>query len=154
MDVYQRLRELNITLPEPPPKGGIYVPMKYIGKCIVTSGIGPIVNGLPVYTGKVGAQVTPEQGQEAARITAINILATLHSNLGNLNRVNSLVKILAFVASADDFYEQPRIINAASRLFVDVLGENGEHARSAIGVNALPGNIPVEIEAIFELKDE
>ena len=152
MCVYENLKKLNITLPEPPPKGGIYVPVKQVGNLIFTSGSGPIVNGKPAFVGKVGKELTVEDGQKAARIVALNILGVLHQYLGDLNRVKNVVKILGFVASAENFGSQPQVINGASQLFIDVFGENGQHARSAIGTSELPGNIPVEIEGIFEIE--
>lgn len=153
MDVYERIKELGINLPEPPPVGGVYFPVKEFGaNLIYTSGIGPILNGKPVMTGKLGKELMLEQGQEAARVTMLNILGAIQAKIGDLNRIRNVVKILAFVASADDFYDQPKVMNAASQLLVDIFGEKvGKAARSAIGTNVLPGNIPVEIEVICEI---
>lgn len=153
MSVYKRLQELGIALPPPPPLGGLYTPYKRVGNLVYTAGQGPIVDGNPVMTGKLGAELTIEQGQEAARICAVNILSIMHKYLGDLNKITNVVKLLAFVASTPQFFDQPQVINDGSKLFLDVFGENGRHARSAIGTNVLPGNIPVEIEAIFEVKD-
>src|SRR4030065_1219772 len=150
MSVYDNLEEFHIELPSPPAKGGIYVPVRQVGNLIFTSGVGPIVNGTPAFVGKIGKDLTIEEGQLAARIVAINILSILHQYLTDLNRIKQVVKILGFVASAENFGSQPQVINGASQLFVDVFGENGQHTRSAIGTNELPGNIPVEIEGIFE----
>lgn len=151
MGVYERLNELGIKLPAPPPIGGLYVPVKVVGNIAFVSGHGPTIDGKPVMTGKVGSGLTIGQGQEAARLVALNILATLHEYLGDLNRIKSVVKLLGLVASADGFNEQPSVINAASQIFIDIFGEAGWHARSAMGTNELPGGIPVEIEMIFEL---
>lgn len=152
MDVYARLKELGITLPEPPPKGGIYKPVKQVGNMLYVSGQGPTENGTPVYTGKVGGECSIEEGQAAARLCTLNALSTLHDFLGDLNRIKSVVKMLAFVASAPEFGRQPEVANGASRLLADVFGdERGIGARSAIGANELPGGISVEIEFIFEI---
>lgn len=151
MDVYENLKKLNIVLPEPPPKGGLYIPVRQTGNLLYTSGAGPAVNGVSKYLGKVGADLSIEEGQAAAKIVAVNILSVLHRYLQDLNRIKQVVKILGLVASAPNFGSQPMVINGASQLFIDVFGENGQHARSAIGTNELPGNIPVEIEGIFEI---
>lgn len=151
MDVYKRLEELNLTLPELPPKGGIYKPVKQVGNILYISGQGATVQGKPVITGKVGAERTIEEGCEAARICTMNALATLHDYLGDLNRIKSVVKLLGFVASAPNFNEQPKVIDGASQLLLDIWGEDGVGARSAISTNELPGNITTEIEFIFEV---
>lgn len=152
MDVYTKIRKLGYELPELPPKGGIYKSVKQAGNMLYVSGQGATNKGVPVVIGKIGAERTIEEGQEAARICALNALSTLHDYLGDLNKIKSLVKILAFVASADNFNQQPKIIDGASRLLADIFGEDkGIGARSAIGVNELPGNISVEIEFIFEI---
>lgn len=128
------------------------MPVKQVGNLLYVSGQGATVRGVPVVTGKVGADRTLEEGQQAARICVMNGLSTLQNYLGDLNRIKSLVKTLGFVASAADFNMQPKVIDGASLLLVDLLGpENGIGARSAIGTNELPGNITVEIEFIFEI---
>ena len=152
MDVYQVMREKNITLPEPPPKGGVYAPCRIVGNVAYISGCGCVIDGCKA-AGKLGADYTVEEGQVFARNCALNILSVLQREIGDLNRVKSVVKMLAFVASADDFYAQPQVANGASELLGQLFGpEKGIPARSAIGVNALPGNLPVEIEAIFEIE--
>lgn len=152
MNIYDKLEKLSIKLPSPPVRGGIYAPVKQSGNLLYVSGQGPIVNGKPAYTGKAGAERTVEEAQEAARICAVNMLSVLNEYAGDLNRVKGVVKLLGFVGSAPGFNEQPRVINAASQLLVDVFGDEGWHARSAIGANELPSDITVEIEGIFELK--
>lgn len=129
MDVYINLQNNNLQLPPPPPEGGIYTKVKQVGNMIYISGQGPNLNGKPVYVGKVGGEVSLEEGQEAAVICALNILSCLEEYLGDLNRVKNVVKLLAFVASAQGFGEQPKVINAASSLFEKVFGEKGRHAR-------------------------
>jgi enamine deaminase RidA (YjgF/YER057c/UK114 family) len=152
MNIYDRLEQLSITLPCPPARGGIYTPVKQSGCMLYVSGQGPSINGKPAYTGKAGDQRTVEEAQEAARICAMNMLSVLNEYVKDLNRIKGVVKLLGFVESSPGFNEQPTVINAASQLFVDVFGNDGWHARSAVGVNELPSDITVEIEGIFELK--
>ena len=151
MDVYERLKELKITLPEPSPPAGIYKPVRQAGNCLYVSGQGPTRNGALAFTGKVGSERSVEEGQEAARICAINALSQLNRFLGDLNRIKGVIKILGLVQSADGFNQQPSVINGASALLRDIWGEDGVGARSAIGVNELPSNISVEVEFIFEI---
>jgi len=152
MDVYDIMREKNITLPEPPPKGGVYAPCKISGNMAYISGCGCIIDGC-VAAGRLGKDYTVEQGQAFARNCMLNILAVLQREIGDLNRVKNVVKLLAFVASDDGFFQQPQVANGASGLLGELFGpEVGIPARSAIGVNVLPGNLPVEIEAIFEFE--
>lgn len=152
MDAYANLKRLNAVLPQLPPLGGLYLRVKRVGNLAFVSGQGPIIDGKPARIGKVGREVTVEQGQEAAKACALNALAVLEDSLGSLDNVVNVVKVLGFVASAPDFNEQPKVINGCSQFLIDVFGESGRHARSAIGTNELPGNIPVEIEFIFEVK--
>lgn len=152
MDVYKRLDELNISLPQPPPLSGIYQPVRRAGNILYVSGQGPTENGLPLVTGKVGRERSIQEGQQAARLCGLNALSVLHRHLGDLNKVKALVKTLAFVASAEGFGRQPEVANGFSQLFLDVFGqERGVGARSAIGVNELPGNITVEVELMVEI---
>lgn len=152
MDVYARMKELNIVLPKAPAKGGVYAPAKrFGGNLVYVSGCGPSIDA-PV-AGKLGAEFTVEEGQAYARGCMLNVLAVLEAAIGDLNRVRSAVKILTLVAGTDTFYQQPAVANGGSQLLVDLFGEEaGAPARSAIGVNALPGNIPVETEALFEVE--
>jgi enamine deaminase RidA (YjgF/YER057c/UK114 family) len=154
MDVYHRLKELQIELPSLPPKGGVYSQVREFGADLCyLSGYGTDLNGIQNYHGKLGREYCVAQGQQAAVNCMLNILAVLHHELGDLNRIRRFVKMLAFVASTDDFYSQPAVANGASQLLVAIFGEEvGLPARSAIGVNVLPGNIPVEIELLVELK--
>jgi enamine deaminase RidA (YjgF/YER057c/UK114 family) len=154
MDVYKRIEELGLKLPEAPSAGGIYYPVKrFSDKMLYTSGIGPFKDGAPLMVGKLGSELSVEQGQEAARVTILNMLSVIEAKIGDLNKIKSFIKVLGFVAGTDDFYQQPQVMNGASQLLVDIFGEKtGKAARSAIGTNALPGNIPVEIEAVIELK--
>lgn len=154
MCIYERLKELGIEIPKPSTPLGVYFPAKEFGeKFIYISGQGPTVDGKPLYVGKVGKEVSLEEGQEAAYACMINVLSVLNEKIKDLNRVKNVVKILGFVACTDNFYDHPKVINAASQLLVDIFGEEiGKASRSAIGTNALPGNFPVEIEAIFEIE--
>ena len=153
-NVYDKLKELNITLPEPPQRAGLYTQCLEFGKNLVyISGCGPALNGVDKILGKLG-KLSIEEGQEAAKYCALNALAVMHRDLGDLNRIKGFVKSLTFVASENDFYEQPKVANGASALLIDLFGVGrGQPARSAIGVNVLPGNIPVEIEYLVELYD-
>lgn len=137
MDVYARLKELGIELPEGLSAAGLYKPVNQTGNLLFISGQGSIENGTRL-TGRLGVDVTVEQGRRAARACAINTLSALQAYLGDLNRIKKVVKILAFVAGSDDFTEQATVVNGASQLFIDVFGEDGRHARSAIGTNSLP----------------
>ena len=150
MDVYAKLKELNLTLPQPP-NPGMFKLVRQMGNCLYVSGQGPTKDNVPVYTGKVGSERTLEEGVEAAKMCALNALACLHAFLGDLNKIKGLVKTLGLVQSADGFSQQPQVINGASAVFKDIWGEDGLGARSAIGVNELPGNISVEVEFIFEI---
>jgi len=155
MNVYDRMKELGISLPKPPAKGGVYAQAKEFGDGLVyISGCVPTIDGKSVH-GKLGKEITIEQGQECAKNCMLNVLAVLESHIGDLNRVKNVVKILAFVAGTDEFYDHPKVANGGSQLLVDIFGEKvGLPSRSAVGVNALPGNVPVEIEALFEISKE
>ena len=151
MDVYAKLKELNLTLPDLPPKGGIYKPVRQAGNCLYVSGQVPRVDGKTAFIGKLGAELTVEQGQEAAKACALGALSNLHHFLGDLNKIKGLIKTLGFVQSAEGFTRQPEVINGASGLLQEIWGEDGVGARSAIGTNQLPHGVGVEIEFIFEI---
>ncbi len=150
MNVKEKLKEMNITLPPAPPKGGVYSPVKEFGKGLVyVSGCGPVIDG-PIQ-GKLGQEYTVEQGQAFARNCMLNVLAVLDANVG-LEKVKRPVKLLTFVAGTSEFYDQPAVANGGSELLVQLFGAQEAPSRSAIGCNALPGNIPVETEALFEIE--
>ena len=152
MSAEKRLIELKLELPPAPKPMGVYKPLVVVGSMAYVSGHGPLKADKTLLTGRVGAGVSLDEGKAAARQVGLAILATLRDGLGSLDRVKRLVKLLGLVNCSADFYEQPKVINGCSELFADVFGaENGVGARSAVGANALPGNISVEIEAIFEL---
>ncbi|MCL2602706.1 MAG: RidA family protein [Treponema sp.] len=151
MDVYAKLKELNVSLPQLPAAGGIYKPVRQMGNCLYVSGQVASRDGAQVFPGKLGAGVTVEQGQEAAKACALNALCQLHNFLGDLNKIKGVVKTLGFVQSAEGFSQQPQVVNGASGFLREIWGEDGVGARSAIGVNQLPGGVSVEIEFIFEI---
>jgi len=153
INVYDNLKKLNIKLPSAPAKAGVYKQVKlFASNLVYISGCLPNIEGLPPIKGKVGKDISLEEAQEAARRCMLNILAVLERDLGDLNRVKDCVKMLAFVASDDDFHSQPQVANAASELLMQVFGEEKCPARSAVGVNVLPGNVPVEIELLIEIE--
>ncbi len=148
----ERLTELGIQLPPVNPAVGSYVGAVTVGDIVFVSGHGPYLDGEFVYKGKLGREVDVPTGQAAARLTIVNLLASLKAEIGELDRVRRVVKLLVLVNSDPEFGEQPTVANGASDLLVEVFGpERGPHARSAIGMGALPFAIPVEIEAIFEI---
>lgn len=153
-DVYELLAQKGITLPNPPAIGGIYTPVQEFGdRFLYCSGCGPDIGSGTNILGKLGKDLTVEEGQKAAYQCMLNLLANLHEKTGDLNKIKRFVKILAFVNSADDFTMQPQVVNGGSQLLADLFGEEaGTPARSAIGTNALPGGMACEIEALVELK--
>jgi len=149
----EKLKTLGIELPDVPKPLGSYVPFVRTGNLVYLSGMLPLKGGKLLKTGKVGEAVVLDEAVECARTAAVNGLSVLKSALGDLGKVKRCVKISGFVASADDFTDQPKVMNGASDLVFEVLGENGRHARVAVGVNVLPLNSPVEIDFIFEVGD-
>ncbi len=148
-----RLRELGISLPESPPPVANYVRAVRAGNLVFVSGHGPREGGEYRYLGKLGRDLTTEQGYQAARLVMLNCLATLKEEIGDLDRVKRIVKLLGMVNSAPDFIQQPQVINGASDLLTAVFGEaRGKHARSAVGMGSLPMGISVEIEMIVEVE--
>lgn len=151
MNFYENLKKLELEVPKAPPSGGIYTPAKEFGDGLVyISGCGPIIN--EPLAGKLGKDYTTADGKQWAKQAMLNVLAVLENAIGDLNKVEDVVKILVLVNSADDFYEQPAVADGATQLLKDTFGVDRLPSRSAIGVNTLPGNIPVEIEAIFKVK--
>lgn len=154
MKIEQRLKSLNIEIPPASPPGALYVPVKQTGSILYVSGQIPHVAGKPVFTGKAGQERSIEYAQDAARLCIINMLAALKAYTGDLDQIKGVVKLLGFVSSEVGFDKQHLVINAASQMLIDVFGEDGRHARSAIGVNQLPLDVTVEIEGIFELRKD
>src|SRR4051794_17932281 len=153
MGAEARLAELKLELPPAPKPVATYVTAVRQGDLLYVSGHGPIRSDGSMHTGKVGADLDVAAGQAAAKQTGLAILATVRDKLGSLDKVARLVKVLGMVNCTPDFAEQPKVINGFSDLMVDIFGEPGKAARSAVGMVALPGNIAVEIEAIFQVKD-
>lgn len=150
MSVADRLREMGLELP-PPFSGGNYVPAVSAGELVFVSGAGPQLPGGGFVAGKVGADVDVERAREAARLCALASLTALKSEIGDLERVARIVKLLGFVNSAPGFGEQPKVIDGASELLISLFGDRGRHARSAVGVAELPFNIAVELEMVVQV---
>lgn len=153
MSAEQRLNELNLPLPTAPKPMGVYKPLVIVGNLAYASGHGPLRVDGSLITGRVGADMDLEGGKEAARQVGLTMLATLRAGLGSLDRVKRVVKVLGMVNCTPEFPDHPKVINGFSELFAEVFGaDNGVGARSAVGMGSLPGNIAVEVEAIFELQ--
>lgn len=150
MQFEQKISELGLTLPSVAPPAGSYLPSVTSGNLVFTAGQIPLVEGKLAATGKVGSEISLDKAQELARICLLNGLAAVKSELGDLQRVKRIVKIVGFVSSDPSFTQQPQVINAASDLLAEIFGEAGRHARSAVGVAVLPLDAPVEIELIVE----
>lgn len=151
MGAESRIKELKLELPAPPKPVATYLPAVQVGNLLFVSGHGPLKTDSTMISGKVGADMSVEQGKEAARVTGLAILSTVRNTLGSLDRVLRLVKVLGMVNSTVDFKDHPQVINGFSDLMVEVFGDVGKGARSAVGMGSLPGNIAVEVEAIFEV---
>ncbi|MBO2455542.1 RidA family protein [Actinomadura barringtoniae] len=147
----ERISELGLELPDVVAPLASYVPTARTGSLVYTAGQLPIVKGELVVTGKVGAEVSAEEAAGHARTCALNAIAAIKAEVGDLSKVKRVVKVVGFVASAPDFYGQPQVINGASDLLGEVFGDAGRHARSAVGVSVLPRNSPVEVELIVEV---
>lgn len=153
IDFDKKLKELGIELYPPTPAMGSYVKVVRTGNLLFFAGHGPTRADNTHIQGKVGKDLTLEQGREAAKQTGIALLSTLKAEVGNLNKVKRIVKVLGMVNCTDTFYDQPKVINGFSDLMVAVFGEKGKHARSAVGMYMLPSNIAVEIEMVVEVED-
>ena len=149
--IEERLAEIGIELPAAPSALAAYVPVRVVGRLAYVSGQVPLVDGVPLYPGKVGDTVTVEQGAEAARRCAVQALSALRAALGSLDLVVGIAQLSVFVASAPGFTDQPKVANGASDLLVEVFGEAGKHSRIAVGVAELPLGVPVELAMIAEL---
>jgi enamine deaminase RidA (YjgF/YER057c/UK114 family) len=152
-EIVKRLASLEITLPPVVKPVANYLPYVRTGNLIFTAGQLPLANGHLLHTGLLGADVSIEQGNACARQCAVNILAIVQAATGDLSKVRRIVKIVGFVASAAGFTDQPKVVNGASDLLVEVFGDIGKHARSAVGMTVLPMNAPVEVEAVIEVAD-
>jgi enamine deaminase RidA (YjgF/YER057c/UK114 family) len=152
MRIEQELEKMGFALPTPKPLAA-YVSAVRTGNLVFTAGQGPNVDGKPKFTGKLGRELTEEQGYHAAQICAVNCLACVKSVIGDLDRVEQVVKLLGFVSCVDGFTRQPWVMNGASELLIELFGDRGKHARSAIGTNQLPMDIPVELEMVVRVRD-
>jgi len=153
MGVNEKLTEMGIILPESPKPLGAYVPVKISGGFAFCSGVLPIKDGQVVYAGKLGAEISIDEGREAAKLCAVNVLANLKGALGNLERVRGVVRVEGYFNCAPGCTEQPSALNGASELFSEVFGEAGKHSRMVVGVSELPLNSVVELVCVFEIAD-
>ena len=151
MSFEQRLASLGLTLPSPPQPVATYVPSVRVGDLLFISGVVPSRDGQIVLQGKVGRDLSKEEGYEAAKVSLLNALANIRQAAGSLDRVQRIVKMTGYVASHEGFREQPYVINGASDLLVAIFGEAGRHARAAVGVAELPMGVPVELELTVQL---
>jgi enamine deaminase RidA (YjgF/YER057c/UK114 family) len=152
--IEEKIKELGFELPEVAKPLAAYVPAKQVGNLIMTSGQVPVVKGTIKYSGKVGKDLSEEEGQKAAEICALNCLAAVKSVAGSLDYISEIVKLTVFVNSTEEFTAQPKIANGASELIAKIFGESGQHTRSAVGVSSLPVGSAVEIEMIVRIKND
>ena len=153
MSIEARITELGLQLPDAPAVGGTYNPVVIVGNTAYVSGQVPVGPDGNYLLGRVGSELTEQQGIDAARTVGLTMLATIRAQLGSLDRVKRIIKVLGMVNSTTDFKNHPNVINGFSDLMIEIWGEDGRAARSAVGMGSLPGNIAVEIEAILELND-
>lgn len=154
VNIDARISELGLTLPPTPPPGGVYTPVVVVDKMAYVSGQVPYGPDGKLIIGRVGAEMTEEQGAAAARAVALTMLATIKASLGSLDRIRRIVKVLGMVNSTPDFQKHPAVMNGFSNTMVEIFGDAGKAARSAVGMGSLPYNVPVEVEAILELHPE
>lgn len=153
MKIEKKLEQMGYSLPPTPAPAGAYIPFRRTGNLVYISGQGSMVEGELMYAGKVGSDVTEEEGYEASRISVINLLSILKSAIGDLDKVVQIVNLHGFVNSAPGFVRQPMVINGASEFLVELFGEKGRHSRCALSCNELPFDTPVEIEMIVEVEE-
>ncbi len=150
--VESRINELNISLPEAPKPVAAYIPAKQTGNLVFTAGQLPMVNGELISKGLLGQDVEIDEANKAARICTLNALAAIKGVIGDLDRIKQIVRVVGYVASVPTFTQQPAVVNGASELLLEIFGENGKHARSAVGMAVLPLNASVEIELTVEVE--
>jgi len=150
--IEERVKNLGLELPEAPQPVAAYIPAVKVDNYVYTSGQIPFVNGELKYIGKVGKDVSEQEGYEAAKICALNCLSVIKGVIGSLDNIEQVVKVSGFVASAENFNMQPKVINGASELIGEIFGERGQHARAAVGVNELPLNATCEVEMIVKIR--
>ena len=149
--IEEKIKQMGITITEAAKPLAAYIPALQVGNLVMTSGQVPIEGGAIKYQGKVGKDLSEEEGKEAAKLCAINCLSAIKSVIGNLDKIKRIVKLTVFVSSAEGFTAQPKVANGASEFIVEVFGDSGKHVRSAVGVSELPLNSAVEIEMIVEV---
>ncbi len=150
--IEDKIKELGYTLPETPKPLAAYIPAIRTGDHVYTSGQVPFADGELMYSGKIGFDLSIEEGQEAAELCVLNALSAVKSVIGDLNKIEQIIKVTVFVNSADGFIDQPKVANGASELLGNIFGDAGRHVRSAVGVNELPVNSAVEVEMIVNVK--
>jgi enamine deaminase RidA (YjgF/YER057c/UK114 family) len=150
--IENKLKEIGLILPDAPKPVAAYIPAKQTGKLVFTAGQLPMVNGELISKGLLGQDVEIDEANKAARICTINALAAIKGVIGNLDRIKQIVRVVGYVASVPTFTQQPAVVNGASELLLDIFGENGKHARSAVGMAVLPLNASVEIELTVEVE--
>ena len=153
MIIEERLKALGIDLPESYSPIANYIPVSRVGNTLYLSGTGPSRGAAALYTGKLGSDISVDDAYQAARLAAVNVLIMLKQELGDLDKVDRIVKMIGYINCTPDFQQQPVVLNGASDLFVQVFGEKGRHARAAIGINGLPMSLPVEIDVTVTCKD-
>lgn len=153
MSYEAKIKELGLTIPEAPKPVAAYVPAVRSGNLVYTAGQIPFLNGELKYKGKLGKELTVEEGYEAAKLCALNCLSVIKGVIGDLNKIVRVVRVGGFVNSVPEFADQPKVVNGASELFGQIFGEAGKHARAAVGSINLPMNAAVEVEVIVEVKD-
>ncbi|MBN1154012.1 RidA family protein [candidate division KSB1 bacterium] len=152
MDIERKLEQMGFQLPETPKPVAAYIPAIVAGEFVYTSGQIPVQGGEVKYKGKLGENISLEQGYEAARICALNALSAIKGVIGDLDRIEKVVKVVGFVNSTHDFTQQPAVVNGASEFLKQLFGEQGNHARSAVGIAQLPLGVSVEVEMIVKIK--
>ncbi len=152
MSYEEKIVELGLKLPQLPEPLGVYLPVVKIENLLFLSGVLPLQDGKLIFEGKVGSDLTVEEGYEAARIAVLNALAIVSERLGSLDEVRRIVKVVGYVASAEGFNAQPKVVDGASELLAEIFGEKGGHARVAVGVNELPLNAPIELEMMVQVR--
>ncbi|HHZ89235.1 TPA: RidA family protein [Candidatus Poribacteria bacterium] len=153
MKIENRLEEIGIELPPPVKPVANYVTTVQTGNLVFTSGHGPVNMSGELEKGQLGTDMTIEEGYQSARLVGLGLISTLKDILGDLDRIKRVIKVVGFVNSTPDFLDHPKVVNGVSDLFVEVFGDKGKHARSAVGMVQLPGGIPVEVEVIVEIED-
>ncbi|HIB87490.1 TPA: RidA family protein [Candidatus Poribacteria bacterium] len=153
MKIENRLEEIGIELPPPVKPVANYVTTVQTGNLVFTSGHGPVNMSGELEKGQLGTDMTIEEGYQSARLVGLGLISTLKDTLGDLDRIKRVIKVVGFVNSTPDFLDHPKVVNGVSDLFVEVFGDKGKHARSAVGMVQLPGGIPVEVEVIVEIED-